>query len=278
MGGAVADLSLAFYLGGESRYADKAVEMLRTWFLDPDTRMNPNMTYAQMVPGRDGGMGRQYGIIDGYSFVDMLDGVMLLEARGAIPTDDIAALRRWFARYATWLIESDHGQKESNGANNHSIAYDVQLLRFCLFAGENDTARRVIEEFPARRLQAQIRPDGSQPQELRRTKAYWYSAYNIDHILDVCDMARTLGIDLYHTRGADGSGSVEQAIRFLAQWIGRPGEWPYRQIEDWEGAENLLIHSLLRASKYSPDSDMAELWARHRPEGRENGALILTNR
>jgi hypothetical protein len=278
MGGAVSDLSLAFYLGGDRKYADKALAMLRTWFLDPATRMNPNMNYAQMVPGRDGGMGRPYGIIDGYSFVKMLDGVMLLEARGAIPADDMASLRRWFADYSTWLVESDHGKKESRGANNHSIAYDVQLLRFCLFAGKNDTARGVIDRFSAERLQAQIRPDGSQPEELRRTKAYWYSVYNIDHMLDVCDMARTLNIDLFHTAGADGSGSIEQAIRFLAEWIGRPDEWPYKQIEDWEGAERLVIRSILRASKYSPDSDLAELYARHRLPEREDGMFILLNR
>ncbi len=251
MSGAVTNLGLAFYLTGEKKYADKAVSLLDTWFLDPETKMNPNMNYAQIVPGLYEGMGRSFGIIDGYGFVEMLDGVMLLKARKGIPAEKFDGLKSWFSEYTNWLMTSDHGKKESEGENNHSIAYDVQLLMYSLFGGEEEIARKVVEEFPVKRLQAQINPDGRQPHELTRTIAYWYSVYNLAHILDVCDMARNnLGIDIYHTQGADGSGSVEKALEFLTPYIGHRQSWPYQQIHDWDGAEELLKECLRRAARY----------------------------
>jgi hypothetical protein len=51
MTGDVQALSLAYYFTGDERYAAKAAEFLRVWFLAPETRMNPNFNHGQAVPG-----------------------------------------------------------------------------------------------------------------------------------------------------------------------------------------------------------------------------------
>ena len=48
-------LAAAYKITGENRYATKAAELLRVFFLDPKTRMNPNLQYAQAVPGASPG-------------------------------------------------------------------------------------------------------------------------------------------------------------------------------------------------------------------------------
>lgn len=75
---AVNTLSLAFFYSEEEKYAQKAVEILRAWFLDKDTRMNPHLEYAQFIPGKNDSKGRPEGLIDSYSFVDMLNSIQLL--------------------------------------------------------------------------------------------------------------------------------------------------------------------------------------------------------
>ena len=44
-------LSLAYYFSGIERYAARCALLLRVWFLDAATKMNPNGVYAQAIPG-----------------------------------------------------------------------------------------------------------------------------------------------------------------------------------------------------------------------------------
>src|SRR3989440_10764035 len=55
-------LAAAWKLTKDSRYAKHTARHLRAWFLDPSTRMNPNLQYAQAIRGRF--TGRGIGIID----------------------------------------------------------------------------------------------------------------------------------------------------------------------------------------------------------------------
>lgn len=67
----VRSLSLAWYFSGKKDYAHKAADLLRVWFLDPETLMNPHLEYGQAVPGRS--TGRGIGIIDTKSLSSKID-------------------------------------------------------------------------------------------------------------------------------------------------------------------------------------------------------------
>lgn len=276
MADAVVNLSLAHYLSGEQKYADKAVSMLRTWFIDSATLMNPNVSFSQIVPGMYDGKGRSAGLIDTYSFVPMVDAIMLLDAGGKISKTDMAALRKWFADYAQWMITSENGMGEQKAKNNHSIAFDVQLAMYSMFGGNTELARKTIAEFPEKRLFAQIEPDGSQPQELRRAIAYWYSAYNLIHMIEMSDLAKHDNIDLFHAKSADGR-SISAAIDFLLPFIGTNGEgFPYQQIpSNWQASEDVLLQVLYRAAKYDPNSNYMEIYQKYAPQPEDPMFVLL---
>lgn len=247
MAGGVTTLSLAWYFSGDEKYAQKAVEMLRVWFLNKDTRMNPNLNHAQIVPGLYGGKGRCYGVIDAYSFVEMLDAVQLLEGSKAFPKKDAKALRKWFAEFLNWILTSEQGIQEGNQLNNHSTARDVQVIAYAKFVGNKKIMDQYFGSFYENRIKAQIQPDGKQPQELRRTLAFGYSQYNLSHMIDVLLMARHAG---YQTEGLD---LVEKAADFLLPYMGKQvAEWPYQQISDWDFKQNELAKDLYRLAWLDP--------------------------
>lgn len=267
--GAMADLvstmSLAWFFTGDEKYAAKAAQQLRVWFLDPATRMNPQMEYAQVAKGHNGNKGRSYGLIDSYSFVDMLDGVALLEASPSFPEADSKALKQWFKEYLKWFLESPQGVEESKAANNHSIAYDVQAVAYAIYAGETQTARQLVATFPRRRIFAQVAPDGSQPEELWRTLAFGYSQYNLSHMIDVILMGKKMGIDIADMRSSDGR-SFFSAMDWLAQYVGKKVEdWPYQQISDWDGKQQEFCKDLYRTATYIDKSrtDYMDLYKRY---------------
>lgn len=244
----VTTLSLAWFFSGDEKYARKATELLRVWFLNEDTKMNPNLEYAQMVPGRDNGKGRCYGVLDSYSFVEMLDAVELLDTSKSFTDEDSQGIRAWFGELLDWMLTSQQGKDECSQANNHGTAYDAQVISLALHAGKDDIAREIIMEFPQKRVFTQIEPDGRQPHELRRTIAYHYSWYNLTHYIDIYLMADKLGIDIDQAESEDGR-SFYKALDFLVPYLGTGGEtWPYQQISGWNGVEQNLYRDLYRTA------------------------------
>jgi len=239
----VTTLSLAWYFSGDERYAEKATELLRVWFLNKDTRMNPNLNHAQIVPGLYDGKGRCYGVIDAYSFVEMLDGVQLLEGSRAFTKKDSKALKAWFSAFLNWILTSQQGIEEGRQRNNHATARDVQVIAYASYVGNKKVMRECLGQFYEKRIKAQIEPDGRQPQELRRTLAFGYSQYNLTHMIDVMLMAQHAGYEL------QGLDLIEKAADFLTPYLGKDvDEWPYQQISEWDYKQRELAKDVYRLS------------------------------
>ncbi len=255
----VTTLSLAWYFSGEERYAQKATEMIRVWFLNKDTRMNPNLNHAQIVPGLYEGKGRCYGLIDAYSFVEMLDAVQLLEGSAAFTKKDSKALKAWFSKFLEWMLTSKQGIDEGNQLNNHSTAYDVQVIAYANYVGNKKVLDQVIGQFYERRIKAQIEADGKQPQELRRTLAFGYSQYNLTHMIDVMQIARHAGYSL------EGMERMEKAADFLSPYLGKKvEEWPYKQISEWDYKQSEFSKDLYRLHLLDPQrADYLALAKKH---------------
>jgi len=253
MAKSVSTLSLAYFMTSEDKYADKAVDNLRIWFMDPKTRMNPNMNFGQFIPGRNGGKGRGEGVIDTYSFVELLEGVELLKRSPRFTKTDLESLTKWFGSYLDWMLTSEIGRDEFEAKNNHGTAFDIQVVRYALFVGKEDVALKFINEFAARRLFTQIEPDGSQPLELARTKGFGYSVFNLTHYLDMCRMAQSVKVDVYGATSPDGR-SISKAIDFLLPYAGKSVDaFPYQQISDWDKVQKDFLWQLFRANDLKPN-------------------------
>lgn len=212
MANAVTTLSLAWYFSGDERYAQKAVSYLNTWFLDKRTMMNPNLNYAQVIRGQDNDRGRSYGVIDSYSFVEMLDAVQLLQQSRSFPKKDRQQLKKWFSRFTQWLLTSPLGKQEAKNGNNHAVAYDTQVAAYALFIGDKPLAQKILSAVPEKRIYTQIEPDGRQPHELRRTLAFHYSQYNIGFFVDLALMGKKIGLDMA------GQASADATVPCLRRW------------------------------------------------------------
>lgn len=226
---AVDTLSQAYYYSGDNRYADHAALLLRTWFLDPKTHMNPNLNYAQSTPGREVNDG--YGIIDTVTLsTQLVDSIGLLAGAPAWTSDDQKSMVDWMGNYLDWLQTSDRGKDEQHATNNHGTWYDVQVASLALFCGRDDLAKTVVESAETTRIATQIEPDGSEPLELKRTRSFSYSVYDLSAFLHLAVLGDHVGVDLWDYQTADGR-SIRKALDFLIPYSDPAKPWPYKQIE-----------------------------------------------
>jgi hypothetical protein len=232
-------LAQAAHETGDQRYARHAVRVIRVWFLDPATRMNPNLNYAQAIKGRVDGRG--IGIIDSRAIAELTQSLEWLKP--AWTSADQDGMRRWCGEYLRWLVESPNGRDEADERNNHGTWYDVQVMALALYTGKPDLARKQAEGARLR-IASQIEPDGSQPLELARTKAFSYSVMNLRAFFDVAAMARQVGVDLWSYQ-KDGR-SIRRALDYLAPYADPAKEWPKAQLGGVTTAQRMELVALLR--------------------------------
>jgi hypothetical protein len=227
----VRTLSLAYYYTGTESYAAHAAAMLRTWFLNPETRMNPNLNYGQAVRGRNEGRGA--GLIEPSRFRYIIDAIGLLESSQSWTENDGQELRKWFRQYFLWLRTSKNGIDESNAKNNHGTWYDVQSVSIALFLGDTNTAASILREAKAKRVAVQIEPDGRMPLEVVRTKALGYSTMNLEAFFCLASLGDRVGVDLWHYVTEDGR-SLKRALDWLVPFYSREEKWTYKQIVEFD--------------------------------------------
>jgi len=249
---AVDSLALAWYFTNHEPYADHAAKLLRTWFLDPATKMNPHLQFGQAIPGRT--QGRDIGIIDTARLVSIIDAIRLLESSPAWTAKDQSEMCEWCTEYLKWLRTSKLGLGEEKKLNNHGTWYDAQVVSLALYTGQNNLSRKILELVKTRRIDKQIEPDGKQPYELARTKSLGYSIGNLRGLFNLATMADNLGIDLWHYESPDGR-SIKKALDFLAEHIETGQKWPYEQITRQRPAS---LFPLLRRAAIAYNDDKYE--------------------
>lgn len=252
----VSTLALAWFYTAEERYAEKAAEVLHTWFLDPDTRMNPHLEYGQAIPGITEGRG--IGIIETEGLVKVVDGIELLKNAEALSSEQYTQLKDWFRNYNEWLLTSQNGWDERMWHNNHGSAYDFQVSTYALFTGMDSVASMILDSVKVKRIARQVEADGSQPWELERTKAMGYSIKNTRLLIDNAILAEKIGIDLWNYQDEEG-GSILKSIEFLLPFFAENKAFPYEQIGGIEQYRPAFNEILWITKKYIPENTFREL-------------------
>jgi hypothetical protein len=257
MADAVQTLALAYYFLGEEACAARAASLVRTWFLAPATRMNPHLQYAQAVRGVN--TGRGIGLIETRSLVRVVDAVGLLDGSPSWTGADQQGLRQWFTEFLLWMQTSKNGREEAAAKNNHGTYYDVQVVSFALFLGNTELATEVVQTARQKRIAVQIEPDGRQPLELVRTKAWGYSVGNLGGLMLLARLGETVGVDLWRHETPDGR-SLRKALDYLAPFAIGDAKWPHAQIGVWP--PEMLFSLLRQAAVKMPDARDAQWLAK----------------
>ena len=233
MTGAVYKLGLAYYYTGEEKYAAHAARLVKTWFLDDETKMNPHLNYSQQIPGICEGRG--IGLIDSRPLVQMLDGVILISPSPSWTSADEAGLKDWFKQFTHWMLTSKNGMDEAKQHNNHGTYYDLQLAAYSIYTGQVAQAKRHLETVTAGRLDSQLAADGEQPFEMARTKPWGYCGMNLRGFVELAIVGEKIGVNLWVHETPKGA-SIRKAIEWYFPFFSGEKVWPKDEITGGRGS------------------------------------------
>jgi Alginate lyase len=254
-------LTAAWKLTGKKKYADHVGTHLRAWFVDPATKMNANLEYAQAIFGLN--KGRGIGIIDTLHLVEVARAATLLSTAHIL--DGAPEIHTWFAQYLDWMRTSKNGQEERDANNNHGTCWVLQAGEFARFSGNTEVMDWCRDRFRTTLVPKQIAPDGSLPLELARTKPYSYSLFNMDVLCGVAQSLSTETDNLWSFTTPDGRG-LRKLMQFMFPFIKDRKAWPFahdvEHFEDFPVRNSALLFSGLAFTQ----PDYITLWKRLNPD------------
>jgi hypothetical protein len=239
---AVYSLTLAWYYTGKSAYAERAALDLRTWFVDPATRMNPSLNFTQFIPCKVDGRG--IGIIDfSQQFTDVLDAAAILDTGAPGWTSaDRTGLTTWDSQFLSWLQTSQNGKDEAAATNNHGSFFDMQEAALALATGQQALAKTIVQTAETKRLDVQLTADGSQPLELTRTTSYHYSNFNLLALTRLAQIGQHVGVDLWHHTTPTG-GNLLKSVDFVVPAATGAAAWTYPELNFQAFSANDVIRA-----------------------------------
>ena len=255
---ALETLALAYYYTNNTKYAQRAVEMIQIWFINNTTKMNPHLKYAQGIPGTV--PGRALGILDGRHFVRILDSITLIENSNLLSSKDLEVIKQWVKDYQNWLLNGEYAYDESHRPNNHGTFYDYQVVGYALYLEQPKKAKELLTNAQYIRLGSHIGSKGQNFHELERTRPLHYSLF---------DLEAMIGLALYSDHYDDvnfwtftiNQTSLKKAIDYVVKYKNNREMW----LVENENVNfmDLTPTLLVAAQKYQTDEynkEILKLW------------------
>ena len=233
-------LTQAYEQSKQEKYAAFATRLIETWFISPETKQTPHLNFGQGIPGIN--TGRGIGIIETRQLYKITNASQKLRGSKSWTEGKERALKTWFRSYLAWLLESPIGLDEADEHNNHGTYYDVQVINYAIFLGKYDLARKQIE-ITKKRIESQIKADGSQPFEMARTKSLGYCVMNLEGFFLLADFAQQIQIDLWNYQSPSGA-SLRKAFEYLKPYLLHEKVWTSQQIIPFKDEEAQYILEL----------------------------------
>ncbi|RDB02936.1 alginate lyase family protein [Runella aurantiaca] len=238
----IGSLASAYLMTHNEMYVKQAFVHLKAWFVDEKTYMNPSLLYAQAIKGR--ATGRGIGIIDMIQMMEVAQGIRVMENAKSVNSTDLQRIKNWFSNYLSWITTHQYGIDEREAKNNHGTCWVMQVAVFAKLVENQALIDFCKTRFKTILLPSQLEKGGSFPLELKRTKPYGYSLFNLDAMTTVCHVLSDDKEDLWDYTLTDGR-TLRKAIEFMYPFVENKSTWTYPKDvmywDEWPVAQPFLL-------------------------------------
>jgi hypothetical protein len=264
----VGTLSSAYLITKDEKYVKQAFRHINAWFVDTSTRMNPSLLYAQAIKGRV--TGRGVGIIDMIQMMEVAQGIRVMQNAKSVQPKILQQTKQWFTDYLNWVNTHPYGVTEREAKNNHGTCWTMQVAVFATLTENKTLLDYCTNRFKTVLLPDQLAANGSFPLELKRTKPYGYSLFNLDAMVTLCQVLSVDTVNLWKFSTNDGR-NIEAAINFMVPFVSDKSRWPFPKDvmywDNWPVAQPFLLFGAFNLQ----NKDWYKIWAQgnHFPDTEE---------
>ncbi len=252
----VQELSMAWFFSREKQYVDKAGEIVRSWFLDSLTRMNPNLDHAGSIPGRTPGRGS--AVTEGIALVTMLDGIVVAETSGGLRGSEERHIREWYQSMFQWLLDSPMAVEAGTLTGRHALGRELQLLAIAHLVKDDEFVQQRFPSVTLPLIRKMVGEEGRISADLRGNGSFAERVECLEYLFKIGEIGRRTETDVDGYMQSDG-GLIR---RVLVQMI---LEYQELQTSDAENTDNdkafgklgVLIHF---AAWQFKEPSYGELW------------------
>ena len=248
----------AFYFPEKAKeYAEYANRQMYDWFINPETKINPNAKYAQSIPGVCDGCSP--GLIEFFHMHPFFNGVGVLDSLGLVDTKLLDGVKNWFVSFVNWLRTDDEiGIAEGAGRDNHGVWHDAFTLGAAVFTERKSLIRNILRSAYLVQIKRKINREGALPEELKRATSMHYSIYAYTPMLIIANIGERNGFSEYWGIDEDrGECILKKSADFMYPYVKNPKSWPYPELHpDTAGAS--FARCLASVAKRFPNLDYEE--------------------
>ncbi|CAK0775646.1 putative Alginate lyase family protein [Gammaproteobacteria bacterium] len=227
-------LGIAYFLTGEEKCARRAAQLLRIFFINKNTKMNPNTEFGAVIPGVSY-VGKFVVAGIGNAFRDLYSGLGLIEASPHWTKIDDRNMKKWSKDFLDWMESSPKAQNEFRAYGNHGSNYDMVAALLSMYIGDNPQAKKHVRHY-MQRIPKQFATSGKQPFEMHAVNNFMYSTYNLGVAANIANLGDKLGLNVWDVRGPGGSG-MRRTTNFLLPYMNGTKTWTY-----WPTTEVFPMH------------------------------------
>lgn len=254
---AIASLTAAYVLTAEDRYALAAGRHLWTWFVAPDSRMDP--TFESAGRAASGDKPSPDGILDAVPLAEIARSLQFLVDTAALSPPDLITAKAWFRDLIAWMTADRTALLARDSLHHTASAWLLIVSAAARLLADSATLDDCRRRFKRPTLRNQLDANGHFVHEIQTAYPYRNSLFNLDMLAGVCELLSTPFSTPWTDELEDGPG-MRSAIAFLFPFIKDQPHWPYLADADHYREVPRKRPALLFAGRAYARPEYVDLW------------------
>ncbi|KAJ1554349.1 hypothetical protein HK096_003970 [Nowakowskiella sp. JEL0078] len=212
------ELFVAYTTTAKTDYIDQIVRMVDLWFVNPDTRMNPHLRFAQYLAGFSESAELGRGLID-LRFLPLVVSPML-EVRRLQSNVVTQGFENWLGDYEEWLDADPGATHIAEDISNTAIWLALQRVAALVYLGRDDDARDKVIYAHNVYMKAIDHSTGLFPRESARVLSLHYNMFMCEAVLRLKLWATRVGVEF-------NVSTIQITLSMIARAVVEPRSWPF---------------------------------------------------